>query len=117
MEYAWGRAAAATYLVGFVILVICFILSVVAFSIDVLSFSYVRGIGGLLFIVVIFQITSLIIYPVMFTDTIPLRGSNMFSWAYGFGWGSTIIVIGCAFFFCCLHNWEDEILGNIKPAY
>lgn len=47
----WGRAAAATYLVGFVILCICFCLAVIAFSIEILRFNFVRGIGGLLFVV------------------------------------------------------------------
>ncbi|XP_038251600.1 p53 apoptosis effector related to PMP-22-like [Dermochelys coriacea] len=117
MEYSWGRAAAATYLVGFVILVICFALAVIAFSVDILRFNFVRGIGGLLFVAAIFQIICLVIYPVKFTEDIEMKNMNMFSWAYGFGWASAIILIGCGFFFCCLPNWEDEVLGNIKPAY
>ncbi|XP_053145077.1 p53 apoptosis effector related to PMP-22-like [Hemicordylus capensis] len=114
MDYSWGRAAAATYLVGFIILCICFCLAVIAFSIEILRFNFVRGIGGLLFVAAAFQILGLVIYPVMFVEEIEMTGDNMFSWAYGFGWASTIIEIGCAFFFCCLPNWEDEVLGNIK---
>ncbi|XP_015280579.1 PREDICTED: p53 apoptosis effector related to PMP-22 [Gekko japonicus] len=117
MDYSWGRAAAATFLVGFVLVVICFILAVIAFSIEILRFNFVRGIGGLLFVAAAFLIIGLVIYPVKFTEEIQLTGDNMFSWAYGFGWGCAVMVIGCAFFFCCLPNWEDEVLGNIKPLY
>uniref|UniRef100_A0A8D0H4R1 p53 apoptosis effector related to PMP-22 n=1 Tax=Sphenodon punctatus TaxID=8508 RepID=A0A8D0H4R1_SPHPU len=117
MDYSWGRAAAATYLVGFVILCICFCLAVIAFSIDILRFNFVRGIGGLLFVVAAFQIIGLVIWPVKFVEDIELQGDTMISWAYGFGWGSTIMVIGCAFYFCCLPNFEDEVLGNIKHYY
>ncbi|XP_074844839.1 p53 apoptosis effector related to PMP-22-like [Carettochelys insculpta] len=117
MRYAWGRAAAATFLIGFIILVICFVLAIIAFAINTLLFSFVRGLGGLLFVAALFSIFCLIIYPVKFTQEIDMEGVNMFSWAYGFAWTTAIMEIGLGFFFCCLPGYEDEILGNVKPRY
>ncbi|XP_067398628.1 p53 apoptosis effector related to PMP-22-like [Emydura macquarii macquarii] len=117
MEYAWGRAAAATFLLGYIILVICFALAIIAFAISTLRFNFIRGIGGLLFVAAVFSIIGLVIYPVKFTQEIFLEGVNMFSWAYGFAWTTTIMEIGLGFFFCCLPNYEDEILGNVKTSY
>uniref|UniRef100_A0A8C3S647 p53 apoptosis effector related to PMP-22 n=1 Tax=Chelydra serpentina TaxID=8475 RepID=A0A8C3S647_CHESE len=117
MDYAWGRAAAATFLLGYIILVICFALAIIAFAINTLLMNFIRGIGGLLFVAAVFSIMGLVIYPVMFTKEIYMEGVNMFSWAYGFAWTTTIMEIGLAFFFCCLPNYEDQILGNVKPTY
>ncbi|XP_051470646.1 p53 apoptosis effector related to PMP-22-like [Apus apus] len=117
MNYAWGRAAAATYLVGFLLLVICFALAIIAFAIDTLRFNFIRGIGGLLFVAAVFSIMGLVIYPVKFSTEIDMTGINMFSWAYGFGWTTAIMEICLGFFFCCLPNYEDQILGNVKPTY
>ncbi|XP_075353472.1 p53 apoptosis effector related to PMP-22-like isoform X2 [Mycteria americana] len=113
----WGRAAAATYLVGFILLVICFALAIIAFAIDTLRFNFIRGIGGLLFVAAVFSIMGLVIYPVKFSTEIEMTGINMFSWAYGFGWTTAIMEICLGFFFCCLPNYEDQILGNVKPTY
>ncbi|NXX79953.1 p53 apoptosis effector related to PMP-22 [Colius striatus] len=117
MGYAWGRAAAATYLVGFLLLVICFALAIIAFAIDTLRFNFIRGIGGLLFVAAVFSVMGLVIYPVKFSTEIEMTGINMFSWAYGFGWTTAIMEICLGFFFCCLPNYEDQILGNVKPTY
>uniref|UniRef100_A0A669P4Z2 p53 apoptosis effector related to PMP-22 n=2 Tax=Phasianus colchicus TaxID=9054 RepID=A0A669P4Z2_PHACC len=117
MGYAWGRAAAATYLVGFILLVICFALAIIAFAIDTLRFNFIRGIGGLLFVAAVFSVMGLVIYPVKFSSEIEMTGINMFSWAYGFGWTTAIMEICLGFFFCCLPNYEDQILGNVKPTY
>lgn len=65
----------------------------------------------------VFSIMGLVIYPVKFSSEIEMTGINMFSWAYGFGWTTAIMEICLGFFFCCLPNYEDQILGNVKPTY
>ncbi|KAG8444424.1 hypothetical protein GDO86_009562 [Hymenochirus boettgeri] len=116
MGYAWGRATAALLLIGFIILVICFILSFVALCSPVMPLM--RIIGALLLLSVICQVIALVIYPSRFTlDLATSIESYLYSWTYGFGWGATIIIFGCAVFFCCLPNYEDELMGNVKTKY
>ncbi|XP_075059240.1 p53 apoptosis effector related to PMP-22 [Mixophyes fleayi] len=116
MDYAWGKASAALLIIGFIILILCFIISFVALCSP--RISLLRLIGALLFLAVILQIMALIIYPVKFTSDLALSSENyLYSWTYGFGWGSTIIMFGCGIFFCCLPNFEDELLGNVKTKY
>ncbi|XP_075453944.1 p53 apoptosis effector related to PMP-22 [Ascaphus truei] len=116
MDYAWGKATAALLIIGFIILIICFLISFVALCVP--QIPMLRIIGGLLIVAVILQIIALIIYPVCFTNDLAKNNENyMYSWSYGFGWGSTIIMFGCAIFFCCLPNYEEELLGNTKTKY
>ncbi|XP_029452337.1 p53 apoptosis effector related to PMP-22 [Rhinatrema bivittatum] len=116
MDYAWGRATAAMLIIGFIILIICFLLSFLALCMP--QFTLLRLIGALLFLAVICQICALIIYPVRYTDELATRDDKyLYSWTYGFGWSSTIVMFGCGIFFCCLPNYEDELMGNVKTKY
>ncbi|KAE8602204.1 hypothetical protein XENTR_v10013908 [Xenopus tropicalis] len=116
MNYAWGKATAALLIIGFILLIICFILSFVALCVP--NMPLMRIIGAILILAVILQVIALIIYPVRFTNELATGNeSYLYSWTYGFGWGSTIIMFGCAIFFCCLPNYEDELLENVKTKY
>ncbi|XP_030054382.1 p53 apoptosis effector related to PMP-22 [Microcaecilia unicolor] len=121
LGWAWGRATAALMVLGFIFLVICFLLSLVAFCVPQLRLA--RPIGALLFLAVILQFIALIIYPIMLTQELYSDENTkaetfyVYSWSYGFGWGTVIVMFGAAIAFCCIPMYEDEILGNTKPTY
>ncbi|XP_008291561.1 p53 apoptosis effector related to PMP-22 [Stegastes partitus] len=114
MEYSWAQAVAALMIIGLIILILAFILSVLAMC--NLNIGMLPVVGILLIIVVIFQVIALIIYPVKFNELI-FEGNYFYTWAYGFGWGATILCLGCAILFCCLPRYEDELSGNAKVKY
>ncbi|XP_028982820.1 p53 apoptosis effector related to PMP-22 [Betta splendens] len=115
MEYSWAQAVAALMLIGLILLLIAFILACVGLC-GSLNIGLMPVIGGLLFIVVVVQIIALILYPVKFNELI-FEGHYYYTWAYGFGWGATILCIGCGVLFCCLPNYEDELSGIAKTKY
>ncbi|KAI1886412.1 hypothetical protein AGOR_G00213750 [Albula goreensis] len=115
MELSWAQAVAALMILGLVLLIVAFIISCVALCRTVNS-SLLYVVGGLLLIAVILQVIALIIYPVKFNELI-FEGHYDYTWAYGFGWGATALMIGCVVLFCCLPRYEDEMLGLAKPKY
>ncbi|TSN48484.1 p53 apoptosis effector related to PMP-22 [Bagarius yarrelli] len=115
MEYSWAQAVAALMIIGLIVLVIAFIISCVALCCT-LNIMLLPLIGALLLLVAVHQIIALIIYPVKFNEQI-FEGNYDYTWAYGFGWGATIIVIGCGILFCCLPRYEDHLSGIAKTKY
>ncbi|XP_038672221.1 p53 apoptosis effector related to PMP-22 [Scyliorhinus canicula] len=115
MEFGWAKATAAMLIIGCILLIICFILSFLALCKG--QASLLKVIGLILFVAVLFQVIALIIYPVKFTETQIKNGDYEYSWSYGFGWGATILMIGCGVFFCCLPKYEEELYGQAKPIY
>ncbi|KAF7710938.1 p53 apoptosis effector related to PMP-22 [Silurus meridionalis] len=115
MEFSWAQAVAALMIIGLIILIIAFIISCVALCCS-LNIPILPFIAVLLIITAVLQIIALIIYPVKFNELI-FEGNYDYTWAYGFGWGATIITIGCAILFCCLPRYEDELSGIAKTKY
>uniref|UniRef100_A0A671M737 P53 apoptosis effector related to PMP-22-like n=2 Tax=Sinocyclocheilus anshuiensis TaxID=1608454 RepID=A0A671M737_9TELE len=115
MEFPWAQAVAALMIIGLIILVIAFIISFVALCCS-LNIALLPLIGGFLILAVIVQIIALIIYPVKFNELI-YEGYYDYTWAYGFGWGATILMLGCGILFCCLPRYEEDISGMAKPKY
>ncbi|KAJ8372553.1 hypothetical protein AAFF_G00281580 [Aldrovandia affinis] len=115
MELPWAQAVAALMIIGLIILIVAFIVSCVALCRTV-NTTLLPIIGGLLLIAVILQVIALIIYPVKFYDLI-FEGHYDYTWAYGFGWGATVLMMGCVVLFCCLPRYEDEMLGLAKTKY
>lgn len=115
MEFSWAQAVAALMIIGLIILIFAFIISLVALC-STVNVSLLPFIGLLLILAVIVQIIALIIYPVKFNEQI-YEGYYDYTWAYGFGWGATILTLGCAILFCCLPRYESEITGLEKTKY
>ncbi|XP_053476503.1 p53 apoptosis effector related to PMP-22 [Ictalurus furcatus] len=114
-EFSWAQAVAALMIIGLIILIIAFIISCVALCCT-LNIPLLPFIGVLLMFAAILQIIALIVYPVKFNELI-FEGNYDYTWAYGFGWGATIIMIGCAILFCCLPRYEDQLSGIAKTKY
>ncbi|XP_012680618.1 p53 apoptosis effector related to PMP-22 [Clupea harengus] len=116
MEYSWAQAVAALMIIGLILLIIAFIVSCVALCCT-LNLSLTPVVGGLVILTVILQIIALIIYPVKFNEVLIFEGHYDYTWAYGFGWGATILAMGCGILFCCLPRYEDELSGLAKTKY
>ncbi|XP_004077102.1 p53 apoptosis effector related to PMP-22 [Oryzias latipes] len=114
MDFPWAQAVAALMIIGLILLIIAFIIAVVSMcNIDV---GCMYGTATVLAIVVVIQIIALIIYPVNFNERI-FEGQYFYTWAYGFGWGATILTLGCSILFCCLPQYEDDLRGEKKINY
>ncbi|KAL4640835.1 p53 apoptosis effector related to PMP-22 [Arapaima gigas] len=115
MEFSWAQAVAALMILGLIFLIVAFIISFLALCCTI-NISLLPVVGIVLALAVILQIIALIIYPVKFNELI-FEGHYNYTWAYGFGWGATILMIGCSVLFCCLPRYEDELTGLAKTKY
>ncbi|MEQ2212177.1 hypothetical protein XENOCAPTIV_026719, partial [Xenoophorus captivus] len=110
----WAQGVAALMIIGLLILIVAFIISIAAMC-NPGNCSFL-SVAILLFIVAIIQIIALIIYPVNFNEKI-FEGQYNYTWAYGFGWGATIICLGCSFIFCCLTRYIDHLDSSKEIKY
>ncbi|XP_052006359.1 p53 apoptosis effector related to PMP-22-like [Xyrauchen texanus] len=115
MEFSWAQAVAALMIIGLIIVIVAFFISFVALCCS-LNISLLPVIGSLLILAVIIQVIALIIYPFKFNEII-YEGYYNYTWAYGFGWGATILMLGCGIIFCCLPHHEDELADKEKIKY
>ncbi|KAG2467092.1 PERP protein, partial [Polypterus senegalus] len=109
----WAQATAALMIIGLIFLIISFFFSIFTFCYG--NYGWSPLIAFLLICAAILQFIGLIVYAVNFKQLI-YEGRYDFTWAYGFGWGATILAIGCIFLFCCLPKYEEH-LNDKKTKY
>lgn len=70
------------------------------------------------FLAVFFNITALIIFPIKYDEELRRNGIKewVFGWAYGLGWGVTVIILISAFLLW-LDKDADEIIFREKTSY
>ena len=71
-----------------------------------------------IYISVFFNITALIIFPIKYDEELRRNGIKewVFGWAYGLGWGVTVIILISAFLLW-LDKDADEIIFREKTSY
>ncbi|KAL4220977.1 hypothetical protein ACF0H5_019243 [Mactra antiquata] len=116
----WMYACRGLALLG---LIICFISSVVTcIGINASKFRtryrcyFVSML--LYFLALMFVTTTLIIYPLKFSEEIGERAGDFwsFGWSYGLGWGSAGL-LGFSALILCIDKDADEIIFREKTAY
>ncbi|XP_015218003.2 p53 apoptosis effector related to PMP-22 isoform X2 [Lepisosteus oculatus] len=116
MSESWAKAVAALMIIGLIVLIVAFIISCMALCCNLIV-GLLPVVGTLLFLAVILQFIALIVYPCKFSEQFIYEGHYDYTWAYGFGWGATVLMIGCGILFCCLPRYEDELSGIAKTKY
>uniref|UniRef100_A0A3P9NRH5 P53 apoptosis effector related to pmp22 n=1 Tax=Poecilia reticulata TaxID=8081 RepID=A0A3P9NRH5_POERE len=111
MDERWAQTVAALMIVGLLILVIAFIIWFLSCFLVFNTDQTCSPVPSALL-----QFIGLIIYPVNFNYRI-FEGEYEYTWAYGFGWGATIICLGCSLIFCCITSCINKINGDEKIEY
>ncbi|KAG8144490.1 hypothetical protein E2320_012994 [Naja naja] len=95
----WQITTLVLILTAATITLLAFLMSLIAFCLGNYKYYY-RIVSILLFAAVVLQICALILYPIKFIDSSPLRSYHEFNWGYGLGWGSAIFMLGAAILYC-----------------